>query len=135
MTRGRPRLQFVLRAAWTGLLVLTLSLSLIPTRFGTVRLVFVVALPALTIGASAILWQRRRLRLVPLGVLALGAGLVLMPGRDCDRYAPRESCARSPQTPRCPQWSAEHPRRCRIVQDDLVDRVPPDLPARANGDV
>jgi hypothetical protein len=59
-------------------------------RYGLTRLFLVVALPALMVGTSAILWHRRWLRIVPLGVLALGTGLVLMPGRDCDRSTLRE---------------------------------------------
>lgn len=81
MTERKTDVRALLRLGWFGLLGAVLFFWSYPVNIGLLRLFLVTALPALLLGASALLWRRKRARLVPLGVLGLVMLALLAPGR------------------------------------------------------
>lgn len=85
MQDGRSKYRFGLGACWVALLGTTVFLLFYPITIGLVRLFLVVSIPLLCLGASGLLWRRKRLRLLPIAALAAMLLLLVAPGRTPDR--------------------------------------------------
>ena len=75
---------YLFRAGWLATLAATLFFCCYPVNIGLLRLYLVVAVPSLFIGASILLWRRKYLRFVPVGILVLAVIVLVIPARGHD---------------------------------------------------
>ncbi len=84
------RVQRMAGGALPGVLLLALILLAYPVNIGVTRWGLALSIPALALAASAILFKRKILRLVPLGILLLACAVLALPGREGDAGRLRE---------------------------------------------
>jgi len=79
------------RFGWLQLTGLALFFWSYPVNIGIVRLFLLAAIPSVLVGASLLLWRRKRLRWGPVAVLVVGVVPFLLPGRgrNADRLRQR----------------------------------------------
>jgi NlpC/P60 family protein len=73
-----------LRIGWWVLLGVAIFLAAFPINVGLIRLLLLIAVPVLAIGACILLWSRKWLRWLPVALLILPLGFLLAPGHGHD---------------------------------------------------